>query len=474
MIKESLRRIHDYLWEIPKQGGMRVPGRVYGTREFLDGIEEDAFQQVANVAWMPGILRYSIAMPDIHSGYGFPIGGVAAFSKEEGIISPGAVGFDINCGLRLLTTGIKYKEFRPKLRDFVDKMFKKIPIGLGSKSSLRVGNFEKVLVDGVSYLREQGYVEKKDVERIEEHGSMAGADPSKVSDTAKKRGISQLGSIGSGNHFVEALLVDEIYNPEISEFFDIRNDEIVFMIHTGSRGLGHQIATDYIKTMLRNYESYGFKLPDKQLVGAPYNRPEAQNYLKAMACAINFAFSNRQIATFFLRELLEKEFSLKPEEVKLVYDHAHNIVKHEKHKIEGDEKEILVYRKGATRAFTKERPELFGDLKVYGQPCLIPGSMGTPTYVMIPEEKAMTETFGTINHGAGRRMSRKRATQEIGRTVFSEMEKLGKIVRSTSRRSMMEESPRAYKDIDVVVDIVEKAGLAKRVVRLRPLGVIIG
>ncbi len=477
------KKINDYCWMIPKdyKPGMRVPGIVYAKEKMLSKIVEDgAHEQVANAAFLPGIVKASIAMPDIHYGYGLPIGGVVATDiNEDGVITPGGVGFDINCGVRLVRTDLTQDDIEGRLEELVEAIFYTVPSGVGSTGSIAVSKSElkRVCQKGAAWAVEQGYGEAEDLERIESKGCVPGADFSLVSKKAYERGRDQLGTLGSGNHFLEIQVVGQIYNAKLADAMGLFQGQITIMIHTGSRGFGHQICTDFLKVMEAALKRYEIKVPDRQLACAPYNSPEGQDYLSAMACAANYAWCNRQIITHLVRKAFEQVFKSPWRDLGLylVYDVAHNIVKIEKHKVNGKEKLLAVHRKGATRAFPPGHPELPFIYKECGQPVIIPGDMGRASFVLCGTEKAMEETFGSTCHGAGRVMSRNQAKKTArGRDIVADMEKKGIIVRSSSRKTLYEEIPEAYKDVSEVVDVVHKAGIAKLVARMRPLGVVKG
>lgn len=453
---------------------MNVPGRIYATDKLFKTVEDGVFRQVSNVAKLPGILKASMAMPDAHYGYGFPIGGVAAFSMDEGVISPGGVGYDINCGVRLLTTNLTEAQVRPKLRELIEKLFKNVPSGLGSKSKLRASEDQLKLActQGSRWAVEEGYGLPEDLGRTEEGGAIDGADPSKISQRARTRGRPQLGTLGSGNHFLEVGVVEKIFEPEIAKRFGLtREGQITVMVHCGSRGLGYQIADDYIKVMLGAARKYGITLSDKELACAPLSSKEAEDYVAAMYCGVNYAFTNRQVITHWVRETFEDVFG-GDAELDLLYDVCHNIAKFEEHDGVG---QVCVHRKGATRAFPAGRIEVPKDLMDVGQPVIVPGDMGTASYVLVGQEQAMEETWGSVCHGAGRKLSRSAAKRKVsGEQVKQELEAQGKIVMADSWKTLAEEAPFAYKDVDEVIRSVELAGLAKSVVRLSPLGVVKG
>ncbi len=475
----QLRKVRDGVWEIPPHGSMRVPTRIYATERILEALEEGAMRQGMNVASLPGIVKYSIMLPDAHFGYGFPIGGVAAFDAEEGVISPGGVGFDINCGVRLIRTNLTVDDVKPKLKELIDELFKNVPAGLGSQGKVRLSRaqLEEVMVEGVRWAVENGFGWEEDLEKIEENGRMEGADPDAVSDKAVKRGLPQLGSLGSGNHFLEVQRVERIFDQRIAEQFGLFPNQVVVMVHTGSRGFGHQIASDYISVMLNAARKYGIKLPDNQLACAPFTSPEAQRYFSAMKAAVNYAFTNRQMITHWVRESFARVFHEDPEDLgmEIVYDVAHNIAKVEEHLVDGEKRTLVVHRKGATRAFAPGRKEIPEAYREIGQPVLIPGDMGTASYVLVGTQKAMEETFGSTCHGAGRVMSRAAAVRRWrGEEIKRRLEEQGKVVRAVSWKVLAEEAPQVYKDVDEVAKSVELAGISKRVARNIPLGVVKG
>ncbi|HKI44807.1 MAG TPA: RtcB family protein [Balneolales bacterium] len=476
----NIQKITDTLWEIPREGGMRVPARIYATERMMEQIVSDqAPQQAANVAWLPGILRYSMAMPDIHWGYGFPIGGVAAFDLDDGIISPGGVGYDINCGVRLLASNLDRSELVPVLRDLVDSLFKWVPTGVGATGKLKVTDSEerKVMLNGARWAVDNGYGTEEDLEHIEEHGQMYGPDPETVSQRARERGRSQLGTLGSGNHFLEAGYVSDIYDQQAAEVLGLRKDQVTVIIHCGSRGFGYQVCDDYIREFQKVLDKYHIELPDRQLVCAPIRSPEGQRYLGAMRSAVNYAFANRQVITHWTRNAFEEVLHRNSNDIglRVVYEVAHNIAKIEEHSVGGERKLVCVHRKGATRAYGPGSPDIPEDYRFIGQPVLIPGDMGRYSYVLVGTEKAMQETWGSTCHGAGRRMSRRQAKNTAkGRSIERELEEQGIIVKGASRGTVVEEIPEAYKDVTDVVEACEKAGISKIVARLKPLGVIKG
>lgn len=462
MNKSDLVRISDTTWEIPQsyRGDMRVPARVFTSEAMLDSVVSDrALEQLVNVACLPGIQKYAIAMPDVHEGYGFPIGGVAAVDAEEGVISPGGIGYDINCGVRVLRSGQTADEIRPLLRKLAHSLARAIPsgVGRGGPVKLKGEDLDRVLREGAARAIEMGFGEAADLERIESRGALEAADADAVSHAAKQRGGDQLGTIGSGNHFVEVDVVETIFDEEEAAKIGVTKGQVVLQIHTGSRGLGHQVATDSIRVMMKVMPQYGIELPDRELACAPLQSPEGLRYLTAMAAAANFAFANRQIITGALRRAWQHELGA-GEALDIVYDVAHNVAKVEEY----DGRKMVVHRKGATRAFP-------------GQPVLIPGSMGTASYLLVGREKARSESFGSSCHGAGRVMSRMQAKRQIdGNELKSRLETMGIVAEAGSTKGLVEEAPEAYKDVDAVVDVVARAGIADKVARLKPLAVIKG
>jgi len=481
MAIEKLRRIDETKIEVPidYKIGMRVKGIIYVDVLLEKDLETQAIDQVANVATLPGIVKSSMAMPDVHTGYGFSIGGVAAFDLKEGIVSPGGVGYDINCGVRLLRSNLRKEEVTPRIKDLIGVLYNEIPSGVGSKGKIRLGpeDQKKLLLKGARWAVEQGFGDAGDLEKIESGGYIEGADPSLISNKAYERGRAQQGTLGSGNHFLEVQYVDEIYDERAANSLGLFKDQITVMIHTGSRGFGHQVCTDFLEVMERAVSKYKIQLPDKELACAPYESPEAQDYLAAMRAAANYAWANRQCIMHWAREVFLKMFQLSPQKLgmSLIYDVAHNIAKIEDHEVNGKKMKLVVHRKGATRAFPPghlELPEIYRNI---GQPVLIPGDMGRASYVLLGTEKAMKETFGSTCHGAGRVMSRHQAIKRAkGRAIWREMEDKGIIVRSAGRETLAEEMSEAYKDISNVVDVVQNAGISKKVARLRPIGVIKG
>jgi tRNA-splicing ligase RtcB len=475
---DGIRRINEFEWEIERGfvPEMRVPGKFYLSDTLSETLEEGAVRQLANVATMPGIVKYSLAMPDVHWGYGFPIGGVAAFNMEEGVISPGGVGFDINCGVRLLALPITKAEFSG-IKGIINQLFDTVPTGVGNKSALRLSEkeLEEVMLEGAGWAVNNGYGVKEDIIRCEDGGCLSGADTEHVSRKARQRGMPQCGTLGSGNHFLEIQSVDEIFDDEAAEKFCLARDQICIMIHCGSRGLGHQVCTDHLKDLEAASKKYKIKLPDNQLACAPLKSPEGEAYLSAMAASANYAWANRQIITHLVRENICKSPDIEYDEIKLVYDVTHNVAKFEEHIVDGEKQTLCVHRKGATRAFGPGSPGLPPKLESTGQPVLIPGSMGTPSYVLKGTEKAMECTFGSTCHGSGRIMSRSQAKKSSeGAEIKEELAVKGVYVRATSNKVIAEESPKAYKSSSEVVKIVHNAGLSLKVAKLTPMGVIKG
>jgi tRNA-splicing ligase RtcB len=475
----KLKKLDDFRWEIPSsyKPGMRTSGLIYASEDMLERMKEErVLDQVANVAFLPGIEGYSLAMPDIHWGYGFPIGGVAATRIEDGVISPGGVGFDINCGVRLLKTSLRSSEVAPKMEELMTKLFQRIPSGLGSQGRIRVGEreMEEVLTEGAFWAVERGLGKQEDLELCEEEGCMKGADASKVSDKAKKRGIPQLGTLGSGNHFLEVEAVEEIYDPEVAGAFGIEEvGQILVLIHTGSRGLGHQVCTDYVKLMGSAVSEFHIELPDRQLACAPLSSTYGKDYLSAMKCAANYAWANRQCIAHWVRECFKEVFGHMS--LDLVYDIAHNIAKIEIHTVGGRKASLCIHRKGATRAFPPHHPDIPFRYKEVGQPVLIPGDMGRYSYIAVGTHRALSETFGSTCHGAGRLKSRGQAKRELkGKEVASKLASQGILIKAGSIPSLAEEASEAYKDVAEVMEVVDKAGISRKVARSRPLGVIKG
>jgi len=478
-----LEKVNDCMWRIPQyKPEMRVPGMVFANQALLDKMQTDrTLWQCSNVAQLPGIYKYAITLPDGHEGYGFPIGGVAATDYENGVISPGGVGYDINCGVRLLSTTLTEKDVRPKLAPLAETIFRNVPSGLGSRrKDLTISNndLEKLVTEGVQWLIDRGLGWPEDAEHCEESGRMASANPDKVSNTAKNRGLTQIGTLGSGNHFLEIQKVDKIFNAKTAKAFGITNEgQVTVMIHCGSRGYGHQVCSDYLRVMEHAVQKYKISLPDRELACAPGNSNEAKDYIEAMACAVNYAFANRQAIMHWVRQSFQQVYGQDPEKfgLKLVYDVAHNIAKVETHNIDGNQKKVWVHRKGATRAFPAGHPDVPNDYRSEGQPVLIPGSMGTSSWVLVGSQKAMDLTFGSTAHGAGRMMSRSAAKRQFwGGDIKTALEKRGIVVRAASASVLAEEADPAYKNVDMVADVSDKVGIATKVARLVPLAVVKG
>jgi len=479
----KIEQIDESRWRIPRitQPGMRVDGVIYASSALIaDVITGGGPAQVANVATLPGIVVASMAMPDIHWGYGFPIGGVAATDiAEGGVVSPGGVGYDINCGVRLLRTDLSAPDVRTHVKGLVDQLFRDIPVGVGVGGPFRFAgsDMRRLLGEGARFLVARGMADETDLAATESGGCLAGADPDAVSPRAMERGADQCGTLGAGNHFIEVQHVDEVYDETAAEALGLQAGQVTVMIHTGSRGLGHQVCSDHIKSLRSAPGKYGISLPDRQLVCAPVDSCEGRRYLGAMRAAANFAWANRQLLAGQVRKSLRRFFGGRGRKVKLaqIYDVAHNIAKIEMHEVGGRRRELCVHRKGATRAFGPGHPELPEHLRPLGQPVLIPGDMGTASYVLLGTARAMAATFGSTCHGAGRVMSRKQAIQKArGRSIDKELASVGVIARARGRTGLAEEQPDAYKDVDAVVDCVAAAGISKKVARLKPMGVIKG
>jgi tRNA-splicing ligase RtcB len=479
----EIKKINDVVWEMPKGTveGMNVPGRIFASEKLLEKMKTDrTLLQLAGVACLPGIYKYSIVLPDGHSGYGFPIGGVAALDFEEGGISPGGIGYDINCGVRLMKSDLKAEDISGKVMDLIEAMFKNVPAGLGRGGKVKISSvseFDNVLERGAKWAVENGYGWENDLKHLEEEGMLDAADTSKISEKAKHRGMPQLGSLGAGNHFLEIQRVEKIFNPEAAKAFGLEEGQITVMIHTGSRGLGHQTCSDYLRKMEKSYKHLITKLPDRELVYAPAGSDLAEDYFSAMSAAANFAWCNRQMIVHWVRESFQEVLKQNPEDMgmDIVYDVAHNIAKVEKHMIDGKERKVYVHRKGATRAFGPGRPEIPEDYRSVGQPVLIPGSMGTASYVLVGSEVSMEQTFGSTAHGAGRQMSRTMAKKSFfGKDVADKLKQRGILVRAASWKGVAEEAPKAYKDIDEVARVSDKVGIGKLVARLVPVGVVKG
>jgi len=475
---EGIHQIGLHEWEIPVGyvAGMRVPGRIFLSESLGKILEAGAVQQLANVATLPGILKHSLAMPDIHWGYGFPIGGVAAFSIDEGVISPGGVGFDINCGVRLLTTPLQYKDVTGR-RDLLEELFRAVPTGVGAKSTQKVSSrsLEGMMAQGAQWAVRAGYGVERDLLRCEEGGFMKSADSRPVSDKAKQRGIPQGGTLGSGNHFLELQVVQEIFHPETARAFGLSLGQVCCMIHCGSRGLGHQVCTDHIKALESATKKYHITIPDRQLACAPITSNEGMAYFSAMASAANYAWANRQMITHTTREVLSKTFRIEYDEMPLIYDVAHNVAKFEEHLVDGKSMRVCVHRKGATRSFGPGAADLPADLSSVGQPVIIPGSMGTSSYILRGTRTAMERTFGSTCHGAGRIMSRTQAKKmKSGKEIVADLKKQNIMVRAHSENAIADEAPDVYKSSEDVVNVVHEVGLSRLVARLSPIGVIKG
>jgi len=481
--KGLVQQLDEYRWLLPQdyKPGMRVPGLIFATEELLEvAAEEQALEQVANVAFLPGIAKYSMAMPDVHWGYGFPIGGVAATRLDDGVISPAGVGFDINCGTRVITTTLTEDEVRPRLKLLVDQIFRDIPAGVGASGQLRLrpAQIEEVLVKGAAWAIEAGYGWPEDLEVIESGGALGDADPSLVSDKAKGRGSDQLGTLGAGNHFLELQVVDEMYQPRAAGAMGIsRKGQVLVFIHTGSRGLGHETCQDHLDVMEDAAERYGIHLPDKQLACAPIRSEEGERYLHAMNAAANFAFCNRQVITHRVRDAFSRAFERPAQDLgmSVVYDVAHNTAKLEEHVVDGESTTLCVHRKGATRSFGPGHPELPPKYQKLGQPVLVPGDMGRYSYICLGTAQAMAETWGSSCHGAGRVQSRHAARRMLkGVNLRTRLAGLGIYVRAQHPGLLAEEASEAYKDVAIVVDVLDGANIAKKVCRMRPIGVVKG
>ncbi len=477
-MNDQIQQITTNEWEIPRGfvPGMRVPGRFFLSKSLAETLEDGALTQLANVATLPGILRYSLGMPDIHWGYGFPIGGVGAFDAETGIISPGGVGFDINCGVRMITTPLNVSDI-PDMKELVEDLFNAVPTGVGSKSPIRLSqkDLSSMLEDGAKNAVEMGYGMERDIPRCEENGAMEGAKPEYVSKKARQRGIPQCGTLGSGNHFLEVQVVDDVVDDDTAKTFGVAKGQICVMIHCGSRGLGHQVCTDHLQVLESASKKYGIDLPDRQLACAPLFSPEGEAYFGAMAASANYAWANRQIITHIVRELFVKKFRIAYEEMPLVYDVAHNVAKWEEHNVDGVRRNVCVHRKGATRAFGPGRAEVPHEFRASGQPVIIPGSMGTSSYILAGTDGAMEKTFGSTCHGSGRVKSRSSAKKSrTGEEVANALLRQGIIVRAPNQAAIAEEAPDVYKSSSEVVQTVHDAGISRIVARMRPLGVIKG
>jgi len=480
--KRELNRLSPYLWEVPKgwRGDMRVPGRIYADEGILEAALADrSIEQLVNTTTLPGIVGHAMAMPDVHQGYGFPIGGVAATALPDGVISPGGVGYDINCGVRLLTSTLEAEAIRPHMQDVMSALYAAVPTGVGAARGARLSDKElrRVLEQGAEWAVRAGQGTARDVEHTEDGGRMPQADASAVSARAQERGRDQIGTLGSGNHFLEVDEVVEVYDEGVAGAFGLVPGRVTVWIHCGSRGLGHQVCSDYVRLMQQATAKYGITLPDRELVCAPLDTPEGRQYLAAMACAANYAWANRQAITHLVRGAFERVLAgkLPPANLEVLYDVCHNIAKLEEHTVGGRAMRLCVHRKGATRAFGPGRMEVPARWRHLGQPVLIPGDMGSGSYVLVGAERAMAETFGSTCHGAGRTMSRGEAKRTVrGQQLRAELEASGIVVRAGSMAGLAEEAPAAYKDLDRVVQVVHEAGLARKVARTRPLGVMKG
>lgn len=483
-LKNKFKRVNETIWELPREfkQGMNVPARIIATENVLNSMDDRVVDQLTNAATLPGIIDYAMCMPDGHSGYGFPVGCVCAFDKEQGIISPGAIGFDINCGMRLITTNLTAKEAQPAIKQLVNQLFKNVPAGVSSRGAIKItpAELRAIMTEGAKWCVNNNLGWKKDIRNIEENGSIKSANPEKVSMQAIKRGKEQLGTLGSGNHYLEVQLATakEIYNEKIAKKFGITGkDQIVIMVHCGSRGFGHQICSDYLKSSEKAMQKYGIKVPDRELASVPFNSKEGQDYFEAMACAANFAFANRQIITHNIRKTFADIFERSAEELEMniVYDVAHNIAKIEKHETSSGKREVIIHRKGATRAFGPENKELNEEFQTTGQPVIVGGSMETGSWLLAGTKRAEELTFGSTLHGSGRTMSRTQAKQNInGQELQRKMEANGIYVKAVSMSGLAEEAGNAYKNINEVVEAVAKAGISTKVCALKPIGNVKG
>jgi len=480
--KKDFQRVERFIWELPQSArqDMRVPARLFADAELLDDAFRDrTVEQLVNTATLPGIVKAALAMPDFHQGYGFPIGGVAAMDVRSGVISPGGVGYDINCGVRLLATNLEREEIAPHLQELMATLNGCCPSGVGGQGRVRVSERElgELVTQGARWALKRGLAREEDLAHTEEGGCLPGADPGSVSARAKERGQPQVGSLGAGNHFLEVDVIDEIYDAEVAETFGLWENQVVVQIHCGSRGYGHQICDDYVRSLQGAVRRYGLELADRELVCAPIDSPEGRAYFGAMACAVNYAFVNRQVLAAGVREAFERVLAGKVSDFDLyqVYDVAHNIAKFEEHQVNGERMRLCVHRKGATRALAAGLPEVPEDYRQAGQPVLVPGSMGTASYVLVGMDRAMKLSFGSTCHGAGRVMSRTKARKTIwGADLRQELEQQGIVIQAGSIKGLAEEAPAAYKDVSRVVEVVHGAGLARKVARMRPMGVIKG
>lgn len=476
----TIKQISDYTWQVPRTGDMRVPGLIYvdekGIRELaqevIDGKDWNALKQVINVACLPGIQKASLAMADVHPGYGFPIGGIGAFDLDEGVVSMAGIGYDINCGVRTLRTPLHRDEVEAKKQDLANALYHTVPAGLGSEGDIRLTmkELDKLLIQGADWVVAHGYGWPEELEYVEERGRIEGADPDMVSGKAKERELKQIGSLGSGNHYLEVQWVEEIYDPKIADVYGLFPGQILISIHSGSRALGHQIGADYLQVLDAASRKYNIPIRDRELVCAPYNSPEGQRYMAAVCCGINVAFANRQALAHLTREAFHKAMGLKPDRITTLYEVAHNTAKVETHLVDGDKKRVVVHRKGATRAFGPGHPAVPSAYRAVGQPVLVGGTMGTHSYILCGTQKAMEETFGSALHGAGRTLSRNQAIKQFrADALVKKLSEQGIVVRGHSKQGLAEEAPGAYKDVDEVVDIMDQAGIVGKVARVRPL-----
>jgi tRNA-splicing ligase RtcB len=480
--KRDFNHIASHVWELPADydARMQVPARIYASEKILEtALQDRSVEQLTNVAMLPGIAKYAMAMPDIHQGYGFPIGGVAAFKRSDGIVSPGGVGYDINCGVRMLASRITEEEIHPHISDLVEVLFHNCPTGVGGKGAVKLNSrqLDEVLEQGAKWTLRHGYATPDDLHSTESEGCISGAGAEDVSERAKERGLPQLGSLGSGNHFLEIDVVREVYDPERASYLGLDEGSVIVQIHCGSRGLGHEVCGSFLRILQEKRQHFGFDLPDRELVAAPIDSPEGRSYLSAMAAAANYAFANRQVLVSTVRQSFEQVLAGKVPDWSLeqVYDVTHNIAKMEMHILKGKPTQLIVHRKGATRAFPPGAPELHAKYQSIGQPVLVPGSMGTPSYVLVGTQKGYEECFGSSCHGAGRAMSRRSAMKMMrGEKVQASLKHQGILVRSRSMRGVAEEAPHAYKDVDDVVNSMVSTGFVQRVVRVHPIAVIKG
>jgi tRNA-splicing ligase RtcB len=480
----DIKKVSENIYEISKGtlACMKVPVTIFASDSLVKKMKQDAtFTQATNAACLPGIYKHSIVLPDGHQGYGFPIGGVAATDYDSGVISPGGVGYDINCGVRILRTNLDESDVRPKIRDLIDRLFDEVPTGVGKQGKIDLRSHrgvDEVLANGSEWAVEQGYGWEEDLDHQEANGKLDIANPSDVQDSAKNRGLKQSGTLGSGNHFLEIQVVDDIYDEEAAKLMGItRKKQIMVMIHSGSRGLGHQVCSEYIKIMTHAMKKYNIEVPDRELCCAPTTSPEGQAYLGAMSAAANYAFANRQVMMHWTREAFAKVMGSSPEDLDmgLIYDVAHNMGKVEEHDVDGKKTKVVVHRKGATRAFPPGHPEIPSKYRNVGQPVIIPGTMGTASYILIGNQKGMELTWGSTAHGAGRFMSRAKAKKQFfGKEVQQKLASEGILVRATQGIVIAEEAPGAYKNVDEVVKVSDAVGIATKAVRLRPIGVIKG